>query len=83
MYICIYASHTHKVQAYRDIIPVLSRLARALNKSRADLRYASISVGLFCHINRPLLPYHRSLLPYNRSLLTLTHMHTSGMTVYQ
>ena len=32
----------------------------------AVLRYASISVGLFC-------AYNRSLLPYNRSLLTLTH----------
>ena len=35
-----------------------------------DLRYVSISVGLFCVRNR-------SLLPYNRSLLTLTHTSAS------
>ena len=38
------------------------------------LRYASISVGLFC-------AYNRSLFPYGRPLLTLTHTRTSGMLV--
>jgi len=46
----------------------------AFDKFDADLRYAIVSVGLFCVCSK-------SLLPYDRALLTLTHTHTSAMLV--